>query len=215
VYKRVRLSPGLSLSRPFGPQRLNACTRPAIHTAIPLPIWTSGRSGPCSRRFYEAPGFAKPFRSRRIDQYPLSGHVEPWRRGVRVPRVTLGAAPPSTRNAGCSPIWPPSCRSRSAPPLARIGSLSLESHAIQVETCLAQADEQLRRGLVRERLGGELADCLRGLLVGHSLSFEHGRGLVHGTRLVGILNEERELPGAFAECRDLVNKLKTEKGYGK
>ena len=64
--------------------------------------------------------------------------------------------------------------------LARIASLSLDSPSIQVETRLAQADEQLRAGLARERLDGELADRLRGLLAGNALFFEHGRGLVHG-----------------------------------
>jgi aminoglycoside phosphotransferase (APT) family kinase protein len=165
--------------------------------------------------------------------------------------------------------------------LARIASFSFpDLPEIQVANELAQTDEQLRTGLARERLGGELADHLRGLLAGKDLLFEHGRGLVHGdlggrnilveqdereisgvidwetaaagsalwdvgslfrysrryspefrkrfeqgyragggelprdwwrtarlldaTRLVGILNEERELPGVFAECRELI-----------
>lgn len=170
--------------------------------------------------------------------------------------------------------------------LARMASLSLESPAIQVQTRLAQADEQLRTGLARGRLGEALADRLRSLLAGNHLLFEHGRGLVHGdlggrnllvkptrwdeweisgvidwetaamgsalwdvgslfryarrysaefhelfeqgyragggelppdwwrsarlldaTRLVAILSEERELPGVFAECRELIESV--------
>jgi aminoglycoside phosphotransferase (APT) family kinase protein len=196
------------------------------------------------------------------------------------------------------------CRRRNAPDalltlaeplgrlLATISSRSFPEDLADgwdVATRLAAADEQLRTGLARERLGGALADRLRDGLAGSEpllLALEHDRGLVHGdfggrnilvkttandeweisgvldweeaaagaawwdigslfryprrylpefrglfahgyraaggnlphdwwrtarlldaTRLVAVLNEERQLPGVFAESRELIESL--------
>ena len=160
---------------------------------------------------------------------------------------------------------------------------------IRVASVLERAEDQLRAGRARERLGGELADGLRDCLGSRAPALhalEHTGGLVHGdfggrnilvreragggweiaglidwegaaagsacwdagslfryarrysaefralfargyvaaggelppdwwravrlldaTRLVGILNEDRELPGVFAECAGLIRLL--------
>lgn len=101
-----------------------------------------------------------------------------WIEGITLNQCRREAGPAALL-ALAQPLGGMLARTSAAPLPGLDGALD----EIRIDALLAEADERLRTGLARARLGAELADALRATLAANAArlnALEHAGGLVHG-----------------------------------